>query len=54
MQARGFLNYRLKYCWPKVIYCVCQPNKVEREIEKNWGAMAHLGPLLESPMCIVS
>jgi len=21
MQARGFLNYRLKYCWPKVIYC---------------------------------
>ena len=25
MQARGFLNYRLKYCWPKVIYCsACQ------------------------------
>jgi len=23
MQAKGFLNYRLKYCWPKVIYCVC-------------------------------
>jgi len=23
MQARGFLNYRLKYCWPKVIYCIC-------------------------------
>jgi len=22
MQARGFLNYRLKYCWPKVIYCM--------------------------------
>jgi len=22
MQARGFLNYRLKYCWPKVIYCI--------------------------------
>jgi len=19
MQARGFLNYRLKYCWPEVI-----------------------------------
>jgi len=23
MQVRGFLNCRLKYCWPKVIYCVC-------------------------------
>jgi len=23
MQARGFLNYRFKYCWPKVIYCIC-------------------------------
>ena len=22
MQARGVLNYRLKYCWPKVIYCI--------------------------------
>jgi len=21
--ARGFLNYRLKYYWPKVIYCIC-------------------------------
>jgi len=23
MQARGFLNYRLKYYWPKVIHCIC-------------------------------
>jgi len=23
MQAKGFLNYRLKYFWPKVIYCIC-------------------------------
>jgi len=23
MQAGGFLNYRSKYCWPKVIYCIC-------------------------------
>jgi len=30
MHARGFLNYRLKYCWPKVIYCICQSNEVER------------------------
>jgi len=29
MQAIGFLNYRFKYCWPEVFYCVCQPNKLE-------------------------
>jgi len=23
MQARGFLHYRLKCCWQKVIYCIC-------------------------------
>jgi len=23
--CRGFLNYRLKYCWPKYTYCICQP-----------------------------
>jgi len=22
MQARGLLNYRQKYFWPKVIYCI--------------------------------
>jgi len=37
MQTRGFLNYRLKYCWRKVFYCICQPNEREREImTKNW------------------
>jgi len=58
MQARGFLNYRLKYYWPKVFYCICQPNDFEREIMKKnwggqtggqakiWGGMAHPGPLL--------
>jgi len=58
MQARGFLNYRLKYCWPKVFYCICQPNELEREImnkklgvqAKIWGAMAHPRPPLESPL----
>jgi len=61
MQARGFLNYRSKYCWPKVIYCICQPNELERAIKKKTGrakqganqksgrAMAHPGPPLESP-----
>jgi len=28
-------NYHLKYCWPKVIYCKCQPNELEREIKKK-------------------
>jgi len=37
MQARGFLNYRSKYCWPKVIYCICQPNELWREIKKKTG-----------------
>jgi len=58
MQARGLLNYRLKYCWPKVIYCICQPNELEQEIkkktggakqgakQKSGGPMAHPGPPL--------
>jgi len=37
MQARGLLNYRLKYCWPKVNYCICQPNELERKIRKKTG-----------------
>ena len=37
MRARGFLNYRFKYCWPKVICCslhvyqtncTCVPNEL--------------------------
>jgi len=35
MQARGFLNYRLKYCRPKVIYCICQPIELKWEITKK-------------------
>jgi len=52
MQARGFLNYRSKYRWPKVIYCVCQRHELQREIKKKTGGakkksggMAHPGPL---------
>jgi len=33
MQARAFLNYR----WPKVIYCISQPNELKREIKKKTG-----------------
>jgi len=58
MQAGGFLNYRLKYCWPKVIYCACQPNELKREIRKKLaGATKNLGghgptkPLLRIATC---
>ena len=37
MQARGLLNYFFKYCWPKVIYCICQPNELENELKKKLG-----------------
>jgi len=29
MQARGFLNYRLKLCWLKAICYICQSNELE-------------------------
>jgi len=47
---------RLKFCWLKVICCICQSNELQREIkQKLWGpskrptkrlgvAMAHPGP----------
>jgi len=52
MQPRGHLDNRLKYCWPKVIYCICQPNELKRESkkktegakQKSWEDMAHTGP----------
>jgi len=50
MQAGGFLNYRLKYCWPKLIY-LWHPRELKQGIKtktwgqpKFWGAMAHSGP----------
>jgi len=43
MQARGLLNYRLKYCCPEVIYCIWQPNELEREIKKTGGAKQNSG-----------
>jgi len=58
MQATGLLNYRLKYCWPKVTYCICQPNELERKIKKKTGGdQAKISegyglprPPLESPL----
>jgi len=49
----------LKFCWLKVICCVCQPNELEREIKHKTGVtkqgpaknlegnMTHPGPPLE-------
>jgi len=31
------LNYRLKYCWSKVIYFIYRPNEFEQEIKKKLG-----------------
>jgi len=42
LQATGFLNYLLKYFWPKIIYCICQPNKIKREIKKKTGGQAKI------------
>jgi len=39
MQAREFLNYCFKYCWPKVIYFICQPNELKQEIKKKTGVV---------------
>jgi len=61
MHARGFLNYRLKYCWPKVIYSICQPNELNGKLRKKTGGAKegpskNLGghgpptPSLESPL----
>ena len=43
MQTREFLNYRLKYCWPKIIYCICQRNELKRVIKKQLGAKQKSG-----------
>ena len=59
MQARGFLNHHLKYCWPKVICCrlyVYQTNlngKLRKKLggqAKIWGWHGPPRPPLESPL----
>jgi len=38
MQTRGLLNYRLKFCWLKVICCVIyHSNELERKIKHKTG-----------------
>jgi len=48
MQAREFPNYHLKYWWPKVFYCICQPNELNGKLRKklegpNRGSSKNLG-----------
>jgi len=51
-QSRGFLNYRLKCCSPKVIYFICQPNELNRKLrkqlrlvnQKSWGPRTTQAP----------
>jgi len=42
MQARGYLDNRLKYCCLKVIYCIYQANELKREITKKLGGQAKI------------
>jgi len=56
MQARG-LNYRLKFCWLKVICCTVYVNQTNLNVKLNTsgggnrasqkfgGSMAHLGTM---------
>jgi len=63
MQAKGLLNYRLKFCWLKVICCIWQPNELERKINHKTGGDCQISggrwptqaprPLLE-PLLILS
>jgi len=40
MQARGLLNYRLKFYWLKVICCIRQSNEIERKIKHKTGGLS--------------
>jgi len=60
MKAKGFLHYRLKYCWPKVIYYCMSTKRTKQEIkklgvqmgenQKSGEAMAYPVPPLASPL----
>jgi len=55
MQARGLLNYRLKYCWPKVIYSSLYVNQtnLNGKLRKTWGDQGKicLAPLRITTAC---
>jgi len=60
--ARKPANH-LKFCWLKVICCICQSNELEIKQRtvggktggqpKTWGSMAHPGSPLEPPLLSV-
>jgi len=59
MQARGLLNYRLTYCWPKVTSpAYVNQTSLNGKLGKNWGPSKNLGghgppsPPLESPLVV--
>jgi len=41
--AKKSLN-RLKFCWLKVICCICQSNELEREIKHKTGGPSRVQP----------
>jgi len=41
MQAKGFLNYRLKHCWPKL--STVYVNQTNWKLRKNWGETQNRG-----------
>jgi len=66
MQARGFLNYRLKSCCPQVIFCIVYVNqtnlngKLRKKLvgsykgpTKNMGVHGPPIPPLESQLALV-
>jgi len=60
MHLENILNYRLKYCWTQVVYCICQQNELATEIKKKVGGgqakilACHVPskPPLKSPLAV--
>ena len=65
LMARGLLNYHLKFCWLKVICCICQSNELECNIkhkklggpaggqQKSGGRHGPPRPPVEQPLHII-
>ena len=43
MQAGGFLNYRLKSCWPKRIYLYVNQRNLKEDIKRKTGVNQNSG-----------
>jgi len=59
MQARGFLNYSLKYCWAKLSTIFVNQINLNEKLRKKlgrpkiWGGMAYPGPPSASPLILM-